>query len=112
MALQYGSGGGVSVAMAGPFGSVGSPVRLGEISLPAEAWKNGTSPYFQTVSLAGISALSKVDLMPSPQQLEDFRLQELAFTTENDGGTLTVYAIGTKPNLDLTFQVTITEVTA
>ena len=112
MALTYGSGGEITVTMAGPFGSVGSAVQLTELTLPAEDWKGGQSPYFQNVTLTGISGRSKVDLLPSPQQLEAFRTLELAFTTENDGGQVTVYAIGTKPDFDLCFQAALTEVTA
>lgn len=112
MALEYGSGGNLAVTLAGPFGSVGSAVKLAQITLPAESWKGGVSPFSQVAALDAISVGSKVDLLPSPQQLEAFRSQELAFTTENDAGTLTVYAIGDRPKEDLTFQVSITEVTA
>jgi len=35
-----------------------------------------------------------------------------AFTAENDGGAVTVYAIGDRPGEDLTLQATITEVIA
>ena len=112
MAITYGSGGEITVTMAGPFGSVGAAVRLTELILPAQGWKGGQSPYFQTVTPPGVSSLSKVDLLPSPQQLEQFRTLELAFTTENEGGQVTVYAIGSKPQFDLTFQASLTEVTA
>ena len=36
----------------------------------------------------------------------------MAFTAENDGGTVTLWAIGDKPSEDLTFQATLTEVVA
>ena len=109
--LQYGNGGEISVTMEGPYGSVSSAVRLTEILLPASQWKGGASPYFQTVTLQGISIYSKVDMLPGPAQLEEFRAKELAFTTENDGGVVTVYAIGSRPESDITMQAVITEVT-
>ena len=109
--LQFGNGGGISVTLEGPFGAVSSAVRLVEIQLPASQWKGGASPYFQTTNIQGISIYSKVDLLPGPAQLEEFRAKELAFTTENDGGVVTVYAIGSRPESDITMQAVITEVT-
>ena len=111
MALQYGSGGGISVAMEGPFGGGGgSVVKLTQITLPAANWKGGESPYFQVVAVDNVSVNSKVDLQPSVEQLEIFHDKDLAFSTENDGGVVTVYAIGDKPSNDYTIQATIMEV--
>ena len=112
MALSFGdaSGGGMRVVLEGPYGSAGSAVRQVEISLPMSQWKGGTSPYSQVVTIEEARARSKVDLLPSALQLEDFRYQELAFTTENNDGIVTVYAIGDKPNKDLILQAVLTEV--
>lgn len=110
MAITYGNGGGYTVQLAGPFGSVGSGTHLGQLHLPRENWKGGESPFFQTLTLDTVSALTKVDLLPSPQQLEAMRNQELALTTENNGGTVTVYAIGSCPQEDLTLQILLTEI--
>lgn len=113
MALQYGEGGGFTVAMAGPFGiSGGSAVKLTQITLLADNWKGGESPYFQVVEVEDVSVNSKVDLQPSVEQLEIFHDKDLAFTTDNDGGVITVYAIGDKPSNDYTIQATIVEVVA
>ena len=98
--------------MAGPFGSAGGSGLLREVVLGAENWKGAVSPFSQTVNLDGVSVNSKVDLLPSPWQLEQFRSQELAFTTENDGGIITVYAIGEKPTEDIAMQAVIWEVMA
>ena len=112
MALDYGTASSFSVRMAGPFGSVGSAVKITEITLLAADWKGAISPYAQTVAMDSVSVNSKVDILLSPAQLEAFRAKELALTTENDGGTVTVYAIGNKPDTDITVQAAITEVTA
>ena len=40
MANNYGNSTGYTVNMAGPFGSVGSSGKIGQISLPAAGWKN------------------------------------------------------------------------
>ena len=113
MALEYGTGGNVTVKMAGPFGSSGgSMVKLANIALPAANWKGAESPYSQVVSVDGVSVNSKVDLQPSVEQLEIFCGKDLAFTTVNSGGVVTVYAIGDRPKSDYTIQATIMEVVA
>ena len=113
MALNYGNAGTYTVQMAGPFGSVsGTAVKLTEISLPAANWKGATSPYSQVVEVEGVSVNSKVDLQPSVEQLEIFHDKDIAFSTENDGGVVTVYAIGDKPTNDYIIQATIMEVLA
>ena len=110
MALYFGSGGDLSVTMEGPFGNAGSAVLLRQISLPAAGWKGAVSPFFQQVEMEDIATNSKVDLLPTYDQLETFRQKELAFTTENNSGILTVYAIGQCPDGDLTMMASVTEV--
>lgn len=113
MALDYGTGGNVTVQMEGPFGGKGgTSAKLAEIELPAENWKGAESPYSQVVNIDGVSVNSKVDLQPSVEQLEIFHDKDIAFTTENDGGVVTVYAIGDRPTSDYTIQATIMEVVA
>ena len=112
MALQYGAGGGISVTMEGPFGGGGTATKLTQVTLKAADWKGAESPYSQVVSVDGVSKNSKVDLQPSVEQLEIFHDKDIAFSTENDGGVVTVYAIGDKPSNDYTIQATISEVTA
>ena len=84
--------------------------RIGEITIFANKWVGAESPYSQVVEVAGATEYSQVDLTPSVAQLAIFHEKDLAFVTENDGGVVTVYAIGQKPLLDYTIQVTITEV--
>ena len=113
MAQQYGNSNGISVQMAGPFaGGSASAVKLTEISLPAANWKGAISPYSQVVAVEGVSVNSMVNLQPSVEQLEIFHDKDIAFSTENDGGVVTVYAIGDKPANDYIIQATIVEVTA
>ena len=113
MALEYGTGGNVTVQMAGPFGgSGGTAAKLTEIALPAANWKGAESPYSQVVTVDGVSVNSKVDLQPSVEQLEIFHDKDIAFSTENDGGVVTVYAVGDRPTNDYTIQATIMEVVA
>ncbi len=113
MAQQYGEGGGITVYMEGPFGSGGgTAAKLTNITLLASDWKGGESPYSQVVTVEGVSINSMVNLQPSVEQLEIFHDKDIAFTTENDGGVVTVYAIGDRPTADYTIQATILEVIA
>lgn len=96
----------VSVVVEG----TGTSARIGEVTLLASGWVGDTNPYSQIVSVEGVTENSQVDLTPSVEQLMVFYEKDLAFVTENDGGVVTVYAIGQKPQNDYTIQVTITEV--
>ena len=110
MAQQYGTGTGITVQMAGPFGGAGTTVKLAEITLLAANWKGAVSPYSQAVAVEGVSVNSKVDLQPAVEQLEIFHGKDIAFSTENDDGRVTVYAVGDKPDSDYTMQATVMEV--
>ena len=110
MVNQYGAGGTMTVTMEGPFGSFGSLVKVVEILLPVSGWKNANSPYFQTVSVEGVSINSKVDLQLTPEQIASVFSAGFGLTAVNDSGTVTVYAIGNKPQSDITIHATITEV--
>lgn len=89
---------------------IDSPSRIGEAKLLAASWAGAASPYSQVVEIAGVTENSQVDLTPSVEQLAIFYEKDLAFVTENEGGVVTVYAIGQKPQHDYNIQVTITEV--
>ena len=112
MTIDYGGGGDLTVTLEGPFGNVGSSVKLAAITAPAADWKGAVSPYSQVVQVAGVSSNSKVDLQLDPGALEALRCREVSFTACNEAGVVTLYAIGHRPEEDLTFQATVTEVTA
>lgn len=80
------------------------------VTLLASRWTAASGYYYQTVSINGVTENSKVDLLPSIEQLAIFHEKDLAFVTENVGGTVTVYALGDKPANNYTMQVSITEV--
>lgn len=87
-----------------------APAKLANIELKAAAWTYTNRRYAQVVSVDGVTEHSQVDLTPSSEQLAIFYDKSLAFVAENDGGVVTVYAIGQKPENDYVIQVTITEV--
>jgi hypothetical protein len=90
--------------------SVGSTATIGMVELFADRWVGGENLYSQVVSISGVTENSQVDITPSVEQLVIFYEKDLTFVTENEGGVVTAYAIGQKPENDYTIQVTITEV--
>lgn len=87
-------------------------VPASSVTLLAAAWTGNGDAYAQVVELPGVTANTKVDLQPTPEQLEEFHYLTLAFVAENENGVVTVYAIGDKPTSDHTIQTTLTEVEA
>lgn len=89
-----------------------SVVRLSYVTIKASDWlTEAESLHSQVVTINGITPYSKVDLLPSAEQLAIFHNKNVAFVTENEDGVVTVFAIGDKPTNDYTMQVQITEVT-
>lgn len=80
------------------------------ITLPAAGWTGDTNPWSQVVTINGVTANSKVDLQPTAIQIVEMQNDDIALMTENNDGVITVYAIGSKPTVDYTMQVLITEV--
>ena len=83
-------------------------IQNGTITLPAASW-TGTGPYTQTVTVAGSTAQSQINIQGNQTAIAAANSGGFAVLISNTGGTLTAYAIGTKPTVDLTLQVTIVE---
>ena len=86
--------------------------KVAYVTLLASAWTGSDGLYSQVVSVDGVTEYSQVDLKPDADQLAVFHEKDLALSTENEDGVVTVYAIGDKPTSDYTIQVSITEVVA
>lgn len=112
MALQFGAGSTFSVDLEGPFGSAGTAMKVAQFTAPAADWKGAGDSWFQTVTVPGISVNSKVDIALSQDQLLPLRSRNLLFMAGNEEGTVTLYALGGKPDTDLVFQAALLEVTA
>lgn len=83
------------------------------VTLAANAWINNagdSESYYQQIRLDKVTANSKVDIQLSPSDLVTLKEKQITFTTVNDGGTVSVHAIGQKPEQDYTIYATITEV--
>lgn len=85
-------------------------VPTSSVTLLANAWVSNGGVYSQVVNVPGATVRTKVDLQPTAEQLAEFHHKVLAFVAENNGGAVTVYAIGDKPTGDHTIQITKTEV--
>lgn len=90
--------------------SVTPVVPASSVTLLASEWKGDGDAYSQVVEVPGVTAHTKVDLQPTSDQLAEFHYKVLTFVAENDGGKVTVYAIGDKPADNHTLQITKTEV--
>ena len=91
-------------------GTTASAARVVYVNLPASKWTGSGSLYSQVVSIAGVTENSQVNLAPSVEQMATFYEKDITFVTENDGGVVTVYVIGQKPQNDYTIQADIVEV--
>ena len=110
MVLEYGTASGLEVTLEGPFGSLGGGGKLTAVALPRDGWKGGESPYAQQVDVEGVTRNSMVNLLLTAEQLQEFHDMDLAFTTVNEDGAVTVYAIGDRPEKDYEFQAVLLEV--
>lgn len=84
--------------------------RITSVKLLASKWVGSGTLYSQVVEIDGVTENSQVNLTPSVEQLSIFYDKDLTFITENDGGVVTVYVIGQKPQNNYTIQADIVEV--
>ena len=100
------------VKFIGNLATGGATLKSTNVTMYANKWVLTDSGYSQIVSMNGVTVNSKIDLQPTPDQLAELVESEISLTTGNDNGTVTVYAIGGKPDADCTMQALITEVVA
>ncbi len=84
--------------------------KVAYVNLLASAWVGADGLYSQVVEIDGVTEFSQVDLKPSAEQLAIFHEKDIAFSTENEDGVVTVQVIGDRPTNDYKMQVSITEV--
>jgi hypothetical protein len=84
--------------------------KYGTVTVLASAWEGTEDPYSQVVKIPNVTENSRVDLLPTVEQLAIFHDKDITFITENEGGVVTVYCIGDKPTQDYTMEICITEV--
>ena len=74
-------------------------------------WVGDVSPYYQDIALSCVTETSIVDLQPTPEQLNYWQDDGIAFTTLSGNGTVRVYVAGGKPSSAISVQVRVQEVT-
>lgn len=74
-------------------------------------WVGDASPYYQDIALSCVTETSIVDLQPTPEQLNSWQDDGIAFTTLSGNGTVRVYVAGGKPSSTISVQVRVQEVT-
>lgn len=80
------------------------------LSLAVNDWSS-SDPYYQTVSVTGVTANSMIDIQPTAAALAQLQADGVtALWVENDNGTVKVYAKGAIPTAALSLQATVTEV--
>ena len=95
-------------ALADAVNARGAVVK-GQATLSA-SW-TGSGPYAQSLSIAGATANSKIDLQPDAALLARMAADGVtALWVQNDGGALTVCALGAPLSASATVQYTRTEV--
>jgi hypothetical protein len=83
--------------------------RIATITLTKNGWA-GSNPYSQTVSVATLTATDRVELCPTAEQILALQNDDASLLASNDGGVLTLHAIGGKPSADMTMQILLTAV--
>ena len=84
--------------------------RVVSVMLLAAAWVGDNGHYTQIIQIDGVTANSKIDLQLAADQFNEMKKLNVSLMAINVGGTITVHAIGDRPNNDCTIQATITEV--
>ena len=74
-------------------------------------WVGDSGPYYQDIALSCVTETSIVDLQPTPEQLNSWQDDGIAFTTLSGNGTVRVYVAGGKPSSAISVQVRVQEVT-
>ena len=83
----------------------------GSLTVKADSWiPSDDGTYFtQEVALPNITANSKIDLDPMPEQIIQLMNEEISMFVGNAQGVTTVFAYNGAPSTDMTFSVKIRE---
>ena len=82
------------------------------VTLYADKWiANGEKRYSQVVEVDGVTGKSDLTIKISAEQLERLYPKSISFVACNEGGIVTVYAIGkAPPQNDYIIQINVSEV--
>lgn len=86
-------------------------IRRHEVDLLADKWRYVRDRlYAQEITVPTVKANSSVEFLFNPEQVLILHDKDVAFMATNSLGTITAYAMGTKPTLDYTVEAEIKEV--
>ena len=83
--------------------------RIVTVELSLNWTKDTDDKYSQVINLPDITKHSRLDLQPNADMIAEFKQLGLGFTTENNGGIITVCSVGNMPLKTYTMQATIVE---
>lgn len=83
--------------------------KIINITISAASWV-GTGPYSQTLDIDSATASTKLDIQANADTMATILSKGYCMSIKNDNGQITIYAIGTKPTVDLKVQLLATEV--
>lgn len=89
---------------------VSNATVISTLQLTASGWSGTESPYTQSVSIPSATEYSKVDIQMDYTAI-DIMLDSgtAAIYISNTNGALTAYAVGEKPNANMTAQVSVSD---
>ena len=100
------------LSVSGGSWAAASPFAVHKASITLSNSWSGSGPYTKTVTISGatITSNTKVDVQPDATTIAQMITDGVqALYINNNGGTLTAYAIGAAPTASLTLQVTYYE---
>lgn len=80
------------------------------VTLPSNLWTGSGSKYSQNLTLSGITTKTKIDIQPTEDLVNILYVYSFGLYIENNEGVARVFAYGAKPSIDLTVQLTLSEV--
>ncbi len=89
--------------------AIADNVKIIRVTIPAASWV-GTGPYSQTLDIDSATESTKLDIQADEDTLATILSKGYCLSIKNDGGQVTVHAIGTKPTVDLNVQILSTVV--
>lgn len=89
--------------------AVADNTKIINTTISAASWV-GTGPYSQSLTIGSATASTKFDIQADVDTMSTILNNGYCMSIKNDNGLVTIYAIGTKPAVDLNVQLLSTEV--
>ena len=90
--------------------SGGAMPKLMTVTIPVAGWSGNASPYNQVIAMNGVNVNSRLEMLPTPDQILMLQELEISLTITNNNGVVTVYSFYGKPESDMEMQILVTDV--